>query len=241
MDFQTSANPFLNIPRKKLDDALSDIKDHYSDQNGLLTKEGAILTEVFYGYYNSNIPVDYWWRDMSDFIGPPILKNFYNSYVEDIKTAYKDGKRARLGGSHGVGKSMTCACILKRVVETQKYSTLYINLTDIIHVLLTSSHEDKIYARQNLLSVDFLVIDEFDERFMGSENAADLFGRILEPILRTRIQNRMPLLICTNTAKIEDSFSGPLKASIESLFNLIKLVPVIGGKDVRAMIKNGEL
>lgn len=241
MDFQTSANPFLNIPRKKLDDALNDIKDHYSDKNGILTKDGAILTEVFYGYYQANIPVDYWWRDMTDFIGPQSLKSFYESYVSDLKAAYKEGKRARFGGSHGVGKSMTCACILKRVVETQKYSALYVNLTDVIHVLLTSSSEEKIWARKTLLESDFLVIDEFDERFMGSENAADLFGRMLEPIMRTRIQNRMPLFFCTNTAKIESSFSGPLKASIESLMNLVKLVPIIGGDDARAMIKRGEL
>lgn len=241
MEFQTLANPFQNIPRKKLDDALSDIKDHYSDQNGVLTREGALLTEVFYGYYNANIPVDYWWRDMSDFIGPTSFKNFYDSYVENLSTSYKEGRRARLGGAHGLGKSLTCSCILKRAVESQKYSALYVNLTDIINVLLSSSQEEKVQARKMLLETDFLVIDEVDERFMGTDNAADLFGRILEPILRTRIQNRMPLLICTNTAKIEDSFSGPLKASIESLFNLVKLVPAIGGKDARAMIKRGEL
>jgi DNA replication protein DnaC len=89
--------------------------------------------------------------------------------------------------------------------------------------------------------VDFLVIDEIDTRFMGSENAADLFGRILEPIMRTRIQNKMPLFFCTNSIKVEDSFSGPLQASIESLFNLVQLVPVIGGKDARENIRKGDL
>jgi DNA replication protein DnaC len=241
LESQTSANPFLNIPRKKLDDALKDIKDHYSDKNGILTREGAILTEVFYGYYQANIPVDYWWRDMTDFIGPQSLKVFYESYISDINRAYKEGKRARFGGKHGIGKTLTCACILKRVVETQKYSALYVNLTDVIHVLLTASPEEKIWARKMLLETDFLVIDELDDRFMGTENAADLFGRILEPIMRTRIQNRMPLFFCTNTSKVEDSFSGPLKASIESLMNLVKLVPIIGGDDARAMIKRGEL
>ena len=86
-----------------------------------------------------------------------------------------------------------------------------------------------------------IVIDELDTRFMGSENAADLFGRILEPIMRTRIQNRMPLFFCTNSIKIEGSFSGPLQASIESLFNLVRFIPVIGGKDVRENIRKGEI
>lgn len=178
---------------------------------------------------------------MADFIGPTSLKKFYDSYTSDVKAAYKEGKRARFGGSHGIGKTYTCACILKRVIETQSYTALYVNLTDVIHVMLTSPPDEKVYGRNILLETDFLVIDEFDSRFMGSENAADLFGRIIEPIMRTRIQNRMPLFFCTNTSKVEESFSGPLKASIESLMNLVKLVPVIGGDDVRVKIKRGEL
>lgn len=137
--------------------------------------------------------------------------------------------------------TMTCACILKRVVEPGEYSALYVNLTDIIHVMLTSDAEEKSSGRETLLNVDFLVIDELDTRFMGSENAADLFGRILEPIMRTRIQNRMPLFFCTNSSKVEESFSGPLQASIESLMNVVKLVPVVGGQDAREKIKKGEL
>lgn len=136
--------------------------------------------------------------------------------------------------------TMVSCCILKRAVE-KSYSALYVNLTDIIHIMLYSSPEVKSQAREILLSIDFLVIDEFDARFMGSENAADLFGRILEPIMRTRIQNKVPLFFCTNSVKVEESFSGPLRASIESLMKVVKLVPVIGGQDMRDMIKKGEL
>jgi DNA replication protein DnaC len=107
--------------------------------------------------------------------------------------------------------------------------------------MLNSSPQVKSEAREALLNIDFLVIDEFGARFMGSENAADLFGRILEPIMRTRIQNRMPLFFCTNSVKVEESFSGSLRASIESLMKVVKLIPVIGVQDMRDMIKKGEL
>lgn len=588
MDFQISANPFHNIPRKKLDDALEDIMAAHSN-NGVLTKEGALLSEVFYRYYNANIPVDYWWREMTDWNGPDSLIKYYTEITSDIKGAYKEGKRARFGGKHGIGKqlsldtelptpggfiklselregdvlfdeqgntctvtelhpiqtspesylvefddgssvkacsdhrwftytrkervtgvdgqvrttkeiletlrvggkqkianhsiplskpiqysnpafeidpytlgcwlgdgtnregsvetadqeildeigkvydvtlidstvtesqscryrvgeilhppgrspigeltallkragllcnkhipdhylrgtveqrlallqglmdtdgsisegglcefsssipilaegvaalvrslgiktggvrrgrstlngkrckdryrvtftttmpvfrlsrklknirlqktqktrtthrfitnvtpidpepmrcitvdspshlflvtrnfipthnTMACACILKRIVETDKFSALYVNLHDIISVMLNSQPDVKTQAKEILLNVDFLVIDEVDSRFMPTENAADLFGRILEPILRTRIQNRMPLFFCTNTSKVEDSFSGPLQASIQSLMYLVKTVPVIGGDDARLKIKKGEL
>lgn len=240
MEHQTFQNPFLNIPQKKLDDAIDDVKSNFSE-NGILTHDGAKLAEVFHRYYMSNIPVDYWYRDMHDFIGPNILKRYYQTTVEDLSKSFKSGRSARLAGNHGVGKTLTLCSILKRVVETNKYNALYVNLTDIIHVMLNNDSETKNGARSMLLSVDFLVIDELDTRFMGSDNAADLFGRILEPIMRTRIQNRMPLFFCTNSIKVEDSFSGPLQASIESLFNLVKLVPIIGGKDVRDLIKKGEI
>jgi DNA replication protein DnaC len=237
---QTSPNPFLNIPRRKLDDALEEIARLYS-KNGVLTQEGAILAEAFSLYYFANIPVDYWWREMADWKGPATLKKYYDDIVADLKGSFNQGKRAMLGGKHGVGKTLTCACILKRVLETRKYSAQYVNLADIVHVMLNSPSGEKTEARNILLDVDFLVIDELDTRFMGSENAADLFGRILEPVMRTRIQNRMPLYFCTNSSKVEESFSGPLRASIESLMKVVKFIPVIGGQDAREQIKKGEL
>jgi len=239
LDTQFSQNPFLNIPRRKLDDALEDILETQSN-SGVLTPGGAALTEAFQRYYEANIPVDFWWREMTNWSGPTVLEKVYLAVTKDIKASYKNGERAFFAGPHGRGKSMISCCILKRAVE-KKYSALYVNLTDIIHIMLNSSPQVKSEARDILLNIDFLVIDEFDARFMGSENAADLFGRILEPIMRTRIQNRMPLFFCTNSVKVEESFSGPLRASIESLMKVVKLVPVIGGQDMRDMIKKGEL
>ncbi len=178
---------------------------------------------------------------MTDWEGPANLKKYYDEVVGDVKDSFDQGKRAMLGGKHGVGKTLTCACILKRVLETGKYSAQYVNLADIVHIMLNSPANQKHEAREILLDVDFLVIDELDTRFMGSENAADLFGRILEPIMRTRIQNRMPLYFCTNSSKVEESFSGPLRASIESLMKVVKFIPVVGGQDAREKIKKGEL
>lgn len=233
-------SPFLTIPSRKLEDALDEIREHHSE-NGVLTSNGAVLTEVFQRYNDANIPVDYWWREMDNWTGPPALLKYYEDVTANIKNSYREGKRARFAGSHGIGKTMVASCILKRVVEPGDFSGLYVNLTDIIHVMLTCPPDEKVAAREHLLDVDFLVIDEFDTRFMGSENAADLFGRILEPIMRARIQNRMPLFFCTNSSKVEASFSGPLQASIESLMNVVKLVPIIGGEDARIKIKKGEL
>ncbi len=130
----------------------------------------------------------------------------------------------------------SACCILKRVLETGKYNGLYVNLTDIVNLMASSSVEDKeekSFARKYLLNIDFLVIDEFDSRFMGtSDNAIDLFGRMLEPILRSRIQNSLPTILCTNNTNPDELFNNALRNSFKSLMKKIKLVPVLG-KDHR--------
>jgi DNA replication protein DnaC len=169
---------------------------------------------------------------MHDFRGADILADTYKKITKNVPRAYKDGSRICLAGAHGIGKTMTCACILKRVVETGKYSALYVNLTDIVNFMTTPGGE-KQEARRLLLSVDFLVIDEFDQRFMGTDNAADLFGRILEPTLRARIQNKLPLLLCTNSPNVVSSFTGALQNSIRSLMKVVQMVPILDFDDYR--------
>lgn len=166
---------------------------------------------------------------MHDFVGDPVLRTHYDGVVKDLKGAYKAGTRLCFAGSYGRGKSLVCACILKRAVETGKFTGLYVNMTDIINILASPDAEKKYEARKQLLSVDFLVIDEFDSRFIGhSENAADLFGRILEPTIRSRIQNRQPLFLCTNNTDVSSLFHGPLQASVKSLMNMVKVIAVVG-------------
>jgi hypothetical protein len=233
MDTQPNLDllPFQNIPRKKLDDTILSLQNRFA-QDGVLNSDGAKLCDAFQRYWDSNIPVDYWFRDMHDFSGDKGLLKRYTEITSDIPKSFQEGVRICFAGGHGVGKTMSCVCILKRVVERGQHDALYVNLTDIIHVMTSPDFETKNEARHRLLNVDFLVIDEVDQRFMSTENAADLFGRILEPIIRTRIQNRMPLLLCTNSPNVVDSFSGSLKESIKSLMKLVTVQPVLG-KDFR--------
>jgi Homing endonuclease len=128
--------------------------------------------------------------------------------------------------------TMTMTCILKKACQ-KGYSCLYTTLSDIVSVMTSAPGEDRFLARQELTKVDFLVIDEFDPRFMASDNAADLYARTLESVFRTRGQNKLPTLMCTNSPNVIESFNGPLKASIASLMKgYVKIFPVLG-EDVR--------
>jgi hypothetical protein len=163
-----------------------------------------------------------------DFQGDQRLLDKYLEYTKDIKSSYINGVSVCFAGSHGIGKTLTVTSILKKA-SNKGFSCLYTTLSDMVHVLISSNNEDKFQARRELTLVDFLVIDEFDSRFMPSENAADLYARSLENIFRTRSQNKLPTLMCTNSPNVIESFNGPLKASVDSLMKgYLKVFPVFG-------------
>lgn len=165
-----------------------------------------------------------------DFVGDKVLLEKYKEMVSNLKQTYDNGSALCFMGGHGIGKTMVVTNILKRALE-RGYSGLYVNLNDII-VAMVTNHEGRAQVRGEFLTVDFLIIDEFDPRYMGSDNASDMFGRVLEDIIRIRAQNGLPIFMCTNSPNVVESFQGPLKQSITSLMNYFIKVPVLG-KDLR--------
>lgn len=184
-------------------------------------------------FSDSNIPVEYWDLWMTEFKGDKILFDTYNDYILDLNKSYISGSSFCFCGNHGVGKSMTLANILKFAC-LKNYTCLYTTLSDAVSAL-TYNNDEKFIIKKELNTVDFLVIDEFDPRFIGSELAGDLYARTVENIFRTRSQNKLPTLMATNSPNILNSFSGQLQKSLESLFNgYLKSVAILG-KDFRSI------
>ena len=217
-----------NIPSKKLLNELSIIKENEDDPKNKDIKITAINR-----YAESNIPIEYWYLKMEkDFIGDKSLLEKHNEYIIDVKSSYINGKSICFAGAHGVGKTMTSCCILKKACQVG-YQCLYSTLSDIVNVLTQSPNEDRFFARRELILIDFLVIDEFDPRFMSSDNSIDLYARSLESIFRARSQNKLPTIMCTNSPNIVASFNGQLKLSLESLIKGYLIIHPILGKDYR--------
>jgi len=164
---------------------------------------------------------------MKDFKGEKNLLKKHDEYVADLKESYTKGKSICLCGSHGVGKS-TVLCNILKAACVKDYTCLYTTLSDIVSVF-NSNIDEKFIIRKELTTVDFLVIDEFDGRFIGSESASDLYARTLENIFRTRSQNKIPTLMATNSPNVLNAFSGQLKSSLSSLFSgYVESIPVLG-------------
>lgn len=223
IDFQRSKS--LNIvPKRKIDSIIESIRSSKDD-----LKTQSTLINAINKYAESNIPIEYWRLSMDKhFQGDKRLLAKYKEYTSDLKKAFLNGESFCLCGSHGLGKSLVHCCILKEAV-LKNYTCLYTTLSDIVNVLLLASSEEKFLARRELTLVDFLVIDEFDSRFMPTEAASDLYARSLEGIFRTRVQNHLPTLMATNSPNILNALSGPMQQSMGSLMKgYLKMFPVLG-------------
>ncbi len=195
------------------------------------------MNTAYNRYSESNIPLEYWDLKVDDsFAGPKELKEVFNFIVSDIDNFYRSGSSLCFAGSHGIGKTLSAINVLK-LASHKNYNCLYTTLSDIVSTLTTASNEDKFIARKELMMIDFLVIDEFDPRFMQTESAADLFGVMLENIFRTRSQNKLPTIMCTNSPNPVESFTGSIKQSISSLMAKVQVVSLIG-QDFRKLKDN---
>jgi DNA replication protein DnaC len=185
-------------------------------------------------YTESNVPIEYWTLKMDrDFQGDPRLLAKYNEYTQDLKASYINGSSICFAGTHGVGKTMAMTCILKKASQ-KGYSCLYTSLSDIVNVLTMGSGEDKYLAKRELALVDFLVIDEIDTRFFNqSDMSKELFGRTFEGVLRTRLQNKLPMLLATNSPNIKENFVSFFKVSLTSLLSKVEIFSIMPGNDFR--------
>lgn len=215
-------------------DALKKTISDCDADNGKKISDGSICDKcrlqniAINRYAQSNIPISYWSLSMEeDFHGFDGLLKKYNEVIIDIQQAYSNGISMCFAGSFGTGKTLTAACILKKAALVG-YSCLYTTLADIVNLVGTGSTEDKFSGRKELMQIDFLVIDEFDSRWMSGEKGVDFFGRTLEDIFRSRLQNKLPTFMCTNSPNPVDSFTGSLKKSIGSLMKKMEIVPVLG-------------
>jgi len=219
------------IPKNKIEIYRREIIDsceHCSKANKIGCDKCVLRSMLIDRYSDANIPLDFVDKTINDFVGDKKIKVLYEDTTRDIIKSYKFGRSVCLRGNHGVGKTMISCLILKKCVE-KGMKGLYSTLGDIVNVLIYGDIKTKFEASRELKMVDWLVIDEFDSRFMGSDNSAELFGRILESIIRIRFQNSLPTFLITNNPDPTKALGDQLGASIGSLMKgYVWDIPVIG-------------
>lgn len=177
----------------------------------------------------AEIPLDYWFREMEKFYGDLNFKKAIINYINNIEHEYRKGEIICFTGHRGTGKTMAASCILKKAL-LKDYSAYYTNMVDVVSHLLSSSS----YVFRNMIkNLDFIVIDEVDRRFFPSQGSQGLYGNNFENIIRTRVQNRLPTIMCTNSEDISQIFCGEFEISFASLRSQFVRELRAGGKDAR--------
>lgn len=185
-------------------------------------------------YAKANIPVEYWSHSFKGFKGDSLFKSSMEPYIKDIEAMFDSGDSLMYVGSLGTGKSYMACCMLKMAI-TKDFSSQYTNMADIVNMILSTSVDSFAYLRQ-LASYDFLVIDEFDSRWIfPSEKSEQIFGSSLEYVLRTRFQNHLPTILCSNTEDTDKVLSGYFSKAFSSLRKKYVKVFYVSGKDYRGV------
>lgn len=160
----------------------------------------------------AEIPVDYWFRKMDEFYGDPNFKNMVQDYIKDIKGQYSKGLIYCFVGPRGTGKTMAGSEILKSAL-LHNYTAHYTTMVDAVAKMLAPNSYN---FRAIIKQADFFFLDEVDQRFFASQGSQELFGNHFENIIRTRSQNKMPTIMCSNSV-VDQIFDGQFKESLDSL------------------------
>lgn len=177
---------------------------------------------------NAEIPVDYWLRRMEDFYGEENFKKFILNYMNNLDEEYFKGITLFLVGERGRGKTMAACSVLKRALLSG-YSAFYTTLSDLVTYVINSDPS----LRMRMRGFDFVVIDEVDQRFFPTQMSMELYGNQLENVLRGRMQNKLPTILCSNSIDINQIFGGEFKKSLGSLGSQFIKIVVASGADAR--------
>jgi DNA replication protein DnaC len=180
-----------------------------------------------------NLPFEYW--SFTEKNLDEINIEIYNNLLNNIDEIYNNGTSYIFQGKHGVGKTLTASLLVKKAAAVKNYECLFTNLE--ICVSQLTNFENKSIALKTLYEIDFLVIDEVDNRHFISSNFSELAYKMLENIIRQRGTNCVPTIIITNSSTFVNNISDNFKQAISSLLKRYEQIN-FGMKDHRSLKLN---
>jgi DNA replication protein DnaC len=217
---------------RKREIAKKSLMDSCNTCKGLGCRECAASVERINVLAKANIPAAYWNYSLSTFNGNPIFKAQIEELVQNIESMYNSGKSIVFTGPHGIGKTFGGIEILKAAMA-QKMDVFYTTMNEVIDSVL--SKEGRYGFKQMMISSAYLMLDEVDSRFVPtSDLGKDVFGANIENIIRCRLQNNLPMIICSNNSSLLNVFDGSFKQTFNSLFSSRSFTYIpVGGVDLR--------
>lgn len=181
------------------------------------------------------------WHDkrLEDFTNDDSAKKIIIRYLDQCKEMLRDGIGLFLWGANGTGKTHLAMCAAKALIN-RAYKVRVFSIDEIVDKFTSSwySDDEKKELNDMLRNTDFLFIDEFGKNIDNEGKAKylpDLVKRIMESVIRYRVQMRKPIWFTSNTdpAFVKEVFS----EDIASLLNEAVVPVCVRGEDYRKVIQ----
>lgn len=176
-------------------------------------------------------------KSFADFKNDPSALKSVRKYLKQVDSGTDFG--LYLWGANGTGKSHLMNCAFKELIEMGKKVRVY-SMDEIVDKFTSSwySDEDKKDLDNVLRNIDFLGIDEFGKNVDADGNPVrlpDLVKRVMESVIRFRVQMRKPIWFASNTDPkyVREVFS----EDIASLLNEAVVGVCVRGEDYRKEIQ----
>lgn len=177
-------------------------------------------------------------KQLSDFTNDDEALSIVKKYLSESADMKQKGIGLYLWGSNGTGKSHLMNCAFKELLHANNKVRVY-SIDEVVDMFTSSwySDEQKMELNNVLRNIDFLGIDEFGKNVDadGKGNLAPLVKRVMESVIRYRVQMCKPMWFASNTdpSCVKEVFS-------EDVASLLReaVVPVcVRGEDYRKSIQ----
>lgn len=177
-------------------------------------------------------------KTLDDFTNDEDALEKVKTYIRKSRSMYRDGLGLYLWGSNGTGKTHLMGCSFMELIS-KGYKVRLFSMDEIVDKFTSSwySDEDKHELNNILRNIDFLGIDEFGKNVDKDGNPVylpDLVKRVMESVIRFRVQMNKPIWITSNTDPkyVNEVFS----EDVASLLNEAVVPICVRGADFRKTI-----
>jgi DNA replication protein DnaC len=188
----------------------------------------------------ANLPKRYWNIEMSD-IDDPSVTNVVTNYVKNLDQMLREGTGLFFVGQVGTGKSLGACLILKEVLR-RGYTGYFTTLASVVTKCFNKMYDQQLQEefRQNILNVDFLVLDDIDKAYKSEKNT--FIDSAYDELFRQRYYKCLPILVTSNVKRAV-VFKGGEQTFGQALLSIAHETMcdvIVAGKDRREQ-KNIEL
>jgi DNA replication protein DnaC len=144
-------------------------------------------------YDKANIPFEYWFKSMDDFVGDKKFISNIKEYCENLTNYHKNCVGMFLYGKNGRGKTFLATEIIKHALRN-KLKAFFVSYAEITSLFTSGwkSDDAKRDFEKNIENTDFLSIDDIGKDYKTQSHLAE---SILDRTLRYR---KYPVIITSN-------------------------------------------